>query len=123
MKVLIPVNPSTERSDWLGQAGFTVTEIMVASVVFLFVIGGVMTGHYFGLSMYGITQERLGASDATRKAINLLSTEIRSALSLKIGTGTVSSFTEIAINTPQQGNSIQIYPTASTNVFIRYYRD
>lgn len=66
MKVLIPVNPSTERSDWLGQAGFTVTEIMVASVVFLFVIGGVMTAHYFGLSMYGITQERLGASDATR---------------------------------------------------------
>ena len=123
MKVLIPVNPRSDRSGWIGQGGFTVTEIMVASVIFLFVIGGVMTTHYFGLSMYGITQERLGASDATRKALNLLTTEIRSAVSLKIGTGTVSAFTEIAINTPQVGNSIQIYPSTDTNVFIRYYLD
>ena len=123
MKVKIPVNRSIGSSGWVGQAGFTVTEIMVASVIFLFVIGGVMTTHYFGLSMYGMTQERLGASDATRKAVNLLTTEIRSALTLKIGAGTQSSFTEIAINTPQLGNSIQIYPTTDTNVFIRYNRD
>ncbi len=107
----------------LGQLGFTVTEIMVASVIFLFVIGGVMTTHYFGLSMYGMTQERLGASDAMRRALNLLNTEIRSARSLLIGTGSLSSFTEVPINTLQQGNSIQIYPTTDTNVFIRYYLD
>jgi len=106
-----------------GERGFSLTDVMVASTIFLFVIGGVLTAHYSGMSMYKLMQEKLGANGATRKAFNILNTEIRSAASFRIGTGSATAFTELGVNTAQQANSIQLYPTTDTNNFIRYYRD
>lgn len=109
--------------DRRTQQGFSMTDVMVATAIFIFVIGGVLTAHYFGISMYQFMREKLGAGDATRKAFNRLNSEIRTAVSFKLGTGTASTFTELGINTAQQANAIQLYPTSSSNTFIRYYRD
>ncbi len=106
-----------------GEGAFTFTEMMVSLSILVVVSAGIISSHYFGLRMYEITRTRLGASDATRKTFNLLSEEIRAARTVKIGQGTLVSFTEPRVNTAQQGNSIQIYPSASTSVFVRYFRD
>jgi len=49
--------------------------------------------------------------------------EIRSGKLVKIGSGTLTNFTEVPVDTAQRGSAVQIYPTASTNQFVRYFWD
>lgn len=106
------------RREW----AFTMTEMMVSATLFLLLVVGVLYGYMFGLNMYQITRVKLGASDDTRKAVIRLTDEIRSAWKVQIGTGDLSTFTEVASNALQQGNALRIYmETDSTNTWIRYW--
>ena len=49
--------------------------------------------------------------------------EIRSANTVQVGTGTVSSFVLAATGKPQAGNAIRIYPTTNMNSYIYYFQD
>ncbi len=104
-------------------AAFTLPEFMVTMVLFMFVIGGVIASHIYGLKFFQLSRSKLGASDEARRAVSLLSEEIRTAKVLKIGTGGLSSFTPVSSGAAQRGNAIQIYPGSSTNAFVRYYWD
>jgi type II secretory pathway pseudopilin PulG len=104
-------------------AAFTLPELMVTMVLFTFVVGGVVASHVYGLKLFQLSRSKLGASDEARRAVGLLTEEIRTAKSIKIGTGTLSGFTAIGSSSVQMGNSIQIYPSGATNVFIRYFWD
>lgn len=106
-----------------SQRAFTFTEMMVSLAILLVVSTGIISSHYFGLRMYEITRTRLGASDATRNGFNQLTEEIRTAKAIQIGQGTLTTFAESGVNTLQQGNAVQIYPTADKAIFIRYFRD
>lgn len=105
------------------QRGHTLTELMVTMAVVLFLLAGVMSAHVFGLRLFELNKAKLGASDDARGAISHMLTEIRSAKLVRVGQGTASSFTEVAPNAPQRGGALQVYPTASTNVFVRYFLD
>ena len=106
-----------------AQRAFTLSGLMVAMALLVVVSGGILASHIFGLRLYEFTRTRLGASDAARKAVNQLTAEIGSATSLKVGEGTLQSFQEPDVNTPQQGNAIELYPSTNTSVFIRYFLD
>lgn len=102
----------------------TLTEVMVSMAVFMLTMAGVIYAHLTGLRMNEIVKAKLGASDEARRAISKLVSEIRTADNIRIGTGSVNSFTEALPNTPQQGNAIEIYPNRTiTNVFTRYFWD
>ena len=105
------------------RAGFTLTETLVTMSVMLLVLAGVIMAHLMGIRMFEITKAKLGASDEARQAISMLIDEIRSAKLVKVGNGSLASFTEIAPNQKQEGSAIQIYPTVATNQFIRYFWD
>ncbi|MHB8523001.1 MAG: hypothetical protein ACYDH9_19905 [Limisphaerales bacterium] len=96
---------------------------MITVSIFMLVIAGVIYGHLFGIRMFELTKAKLGANDMARKAINLLVSEIRSAKEIEIGTGNISSFAEIPVNTLQRGSAIQVYPSTNTNFYVRYYWD
>ncbi len=103
---------------------FTLPEVMVAMAVFMLMIAGVLTVHIFGLKLNMLVRAKLGASDEARRAISAMIGEIRAGGVVRIGTGNVSSFTEIPAGTAQQGNAIQIFPVkGATNNFIRYFWD
>jgi prepilin-type N-terminal cleavage/methylation domain-containing protein len=102
---------------------FTLPELMVTMAIFFMFIAGIVYCHLFGVRMFEITKAKLGASDEARQAISLLSSEIRTATNIKIGTGSLGSFTEIALNTPQIGNALQVYATSDTNFYVRYFWD
>ena len=102
---------------------FTLTEIMVAMTVLLLGITGVVSVHLFGLRMVEISKAKLGASDDARRAISLMNTEVRSARIVRVGSGDLGGFTEIAPNTLQRGSALQVYPTLNTNEFVRYFWD
>ena len=106
------------------QAGMTLAEVMVSMVVFMLTMTGVIYAHLTGLRMNEIVKAKLGASDEARRAISKLVSEVRTADTIRIGTGSVGSFTEALSNTSQQGNSIEIYPNRTNMaVFTRYFWD
>ena len=119
-------------SNWQGLAnrepsalrsGFTLVETMVTMGIFLFVLSGIITSYMYGLRMFEIAKPKLTASDDAREAISKLVDEVRAAKLVRIGTGTLNSFTEVGVNSLQVGSAIQLYPTTDTNTFIRYYWD
>ena len=115
----LPPTPSTGRA----QLAFTITEMMISLSLLGLVLGGVITSHLFGLRMYEISKVKLGASDEARKAISLMISEIRSAKIIALGDGSLSTFSEVPMNTLQQGTAIQINSSTNTNFFIRYFWD
>jgi len=113
-------NPVANRSRRLA---YTLTEVMVASALFSLVILGSVSANIFGLRLYGITKAKLGASDEAREAISRLVNEVRSAKIVRVGVGSLNTFTNIPLGQPQAGNALQIFPTTNTTQFIRYYWD
>lgn len=106
------------------QRGFTLPEIMVATAVFSLVAGGVMYISLAGLRMNQLARSKMGASDEARAAIGKMVSEIRGAGVVRIGNGSLTSFTEIPHGTLQSGNAIQIFPTkGTTNQYVRYFWD
>jgi Tfp pilus assembly protein PilW len=105
------------------QLAFTFTELLIASSIHVLLLAGVISGHLAGLSMMGISQSGLSASDECRKVNNLLTADIRAAKYIMIGQGTSTTFTEVAAASPQQGTAMQVCATSDTNAYIRYYWD
>jgi prepilin-type N-terminal cleavage/methylation domain-containing protein len=112
-----------QRALRLASPGFTLTEVLVAMGIFVGLMAMMMVANMFGIRMHEMTKVKLGASDEARRAVNLLSTEVRSAKIIRIGNGNATEFTEIPINTLQQGSAIQIHSTTNTGQFVRYFWD
>lgn len=104
-------------------SGFSLVEQMVAVMIISMVIAGAMTIHIFGLRLYNITEAKLSSGDEARRAISLLIDEIRSAKIVRVGSGSLTSFSGAGVDSEQQGSAIQIYPTTNTAEWIRYYWD
>lgn len=104
-------------------AAFTLTDIMTAMLVFSLVVIALVYSHLFSLRMFNITYAKLNASAGARKTLDLVRDEIRSGKTLYVGNGDNLSFTSVADGAPQIGNSLLIYPTPSTNTYVRYYID
>ncbi|MCU0783701.1 MAG: hypothetical protein MUF81_06565 [Verrucomicrobia bacterium] len=104
-------------------SAFTLTEILIATALFSLVTVGVVYTHVFGLKMAALTNSKLAATHSAREALNRVRDEIRSGKVLYVGNGDSDMFTHIAAGTPQVGNALQIYRTADTNSYVRYFLD
>ncbi len=104
-----------------GQFGFTLSEVIIASTFLLMVLLAVVSVHLFGLRMFELTRAKLGAGDEARRAINLLSTEIRAAKVVDVGALDGTNFTECAMYAPQQGSALRVQPTMDPAQWICYY--
>lgn len=101
--------------------GFTLPEVLIATFVFLILIGGVVTAHLFGLSLFRITETKLTAADDARKVIGKMADEIRTCKSTRVGSVNNGTFVGLLDGETQQGSSLLIYPTTSTNNYILYF--
>jgi hypothetical protein len=115
--------PSTSAAIKRAAAAFTFTEMMVSMAVLMLVLGGVLSSHLFGARLFQLTKAKLGANQEARHAVSLLMDEVRTAKLVRIGSGTLSNFTEVAVNTRQLGSAIQVYASTDTNNFVRYFWD
>lgn len=102
-------------------AGHTLVELMLAMGVFSLVAIGLTSAHLYGLRQEALVGSKLGASDLSRRVFGRVAGEIRAANVLRIGNGTLTSFTPLSNGVPQVGNALQLSLTSNTNVFIRYY--
>jgi len=111
------------RQQKRNAAAFTLTDIMMAMLVFSLVVVALVYTHLFSLRMFNITYTKLNASAGARKTLDLVRDEIRSGKTLYVGNGDNLGFTAIPDGAPQVGNALLIYPTPSTNTYVRYYLD
>ena len=103
--------------------GFSLPEVMVSLAIFLLMIGGTVAAHVFGMKMVDTSTAKLEASAEARRNVSLLLGEVRAAQNVLVGDGDVNAFTNAAIDKPQQGTALQIYPSNDTNIFVRYFLD
>lgn len=115
-------NPISGRKA-RSQQGATLIEAITTSAIAILGVIAVISSHIVGLRMYNISATKLGASAGARAALNSIRTDVRSAKLLYVGNGGEFSFKRINPGLPQMGNAVQIYPTVSTNNWIRYYLD
>jgi type II secretory pathway pseudopilin PulG len=122
MKLPLPMRSASVRTP-ASRSGFTLTEIMTATGLISLVVIGVVYSQLFAMRTFNITSTRVAANDSARKVLNRVRDDVRSGKLLYVGNGSSTSFTHIALNSPHQGNALQIHPTTDPNVFIRYYLD
>ena len=117
------MNATTRTTRSVRSKAFTLAEVLVAMAIFTTIMAMMLTINFYGMKMYQVTKSKLGASDDARRAVSLLSKELREAKIVRIGNGSLSTFTEVAANDPQRGNAIEIYRTTNTTTFVRYFLD
>jgi len=102
----------------------TLTELMVASGIFLLAMLAILTIHLNGLYLSQFALSKIGASDEARDSISRMILEVRSAGTVMVGNGDETSFKEIPYGESQTGNALQIQPVkGDTNRWIRYFWD
>jgi hypothetical protein len=104
-----------------GESAFTLAELMVATSIFILLVGGMVSTHLFGLKMFQTEGIKLSASDQARRIFGGLMDEVRSCDTYQIGTFTNGTFTGLPLNTRQIGPALIIYPTTNTANYIMYY--
>ena len=122
---------NTASSGWRRRAprssrapkGYTLTNLMVSMAILLIALSALITTHLFGLRMFEINKMKLGASQEIPHVFNPIFADMKSVSMVRVGQGTQTSFSEAALNSPQQGNALQIYASTDTNDFVRYYLD
>jgi prepilin-type N-terminal cleavage/methylation domain-containing protein len=122
MNLRVPFSGSGRGRLPMPDKGFTLPEILIAMTVFLFVVGGIISANLFGLRMFQITETKLNVTQWSRETIEKITGEIHACNSLAILTvDTNGNSAGLLDGEPQQGNALQIYPTANTNNYIIYF--
>jgi hypothetical protein len=105
------------------RAAFSLPEMSVATAVFMLGVAGMLTCHLLGLRMFNITATKLGASQGARAALSKMRDEVRSGKTFYVGHGGSGGFTNTPMNTPRQGNALQVFLTTAPNSEVLYYVD
>jgi type II secretory pathway component PulJ len=118
------MNPATPQSGRKRQGrGFTLTELMIASTTLVMVFGAVIMVNLWGLAMTQRSSIWLLASDDARHTMGMLHEDVRTALTLYVGSGNLSGFTNAGYTNIQAGNAMKLYLSTNTNSWVLYYYD
>ncbi len=104
-----------------GQRGFTLVEALIASTTLVIIVGSVIMCNLFGLAMADRQQIWLGASDDSAEAVSTLTTAIRSANTLQIGSYSSGVFTQDSNTNAQSGNALLVYSTSNSYPWSLFY--
>jgi hypothetical protein len=102
---------------------YTLVEMMVASGLFSLVVLGILACHLAGLRFQQLIQPKLLNAQYERQTIGRLIEEVRCANSLRVGTGSLSTFTVAGPTNVQAGNALCIYTSTNTSQYIYYFHD
>jgi hypothetical protein len=112
------------RRGWRGARAFTLTELSIASTIFMLVVAGVVTANIFGLRMLEFTEPKQQAARRAQELINELSDDIGTAWLVEVGDVAVSTFVPVARGVMKEGNALRIVPDGDDPAyFVVYYKD
>ncbi len=117
----------SKSRTWRGRRAFTLVEALVASVSLIILIGSVIMCNLYGLSMAVRQQIWLGASDDAAQAVGRLMGDIRSAVTLQVGSYQANVFTQTVSSNQQSGNALLIFTNSAGTIaagpWVLYYYD
>lgn len=117
---------STHTSDVrrnFSRAGRTYTETMIATALLGLVASAIWITNIAGLKFTEYVRPKLDNARYSRQTVSRIIEEVRSANSTQVGTGTATTFSSAAVNSPQIGNALRVYPTTNTSNYIYFYLD
>lgn len=115
--------PSSHDVALRGRRAFTLVEVLIASTTLVIIVGSVIMCNLYGLAMASRQQIWLGASDDSAKAMSTLTTNIRSAVTLEVGTFASSVFTQTGSTNQQSGNALMVFFTTNSTPWTLFYYD
>ena len=121
MKLQVPFPRSHCGPPTHPGGGFTLPEVLIATTVFIILIGGIVSAHLFGLSLFQITETKLNATQDVRKLIGRLADEIRACKTTWVGNVTNGVFAARLDGERQQGTGLLVYPTTNQTSYIIYF--
>jgi hypothetical protein len=104
---------------------FTLVETLIASTCLVIIVASVIACNLYGLSMATRQQIWMGASHDAAKTVGMLMGDIRSAVSLEVGSYSNKVFTQTAGTNQQSGTALMIFTNSTGTVaggpWILYY--
>jgi type II secretory pathway component PulJ len=105
------------------RAGATLIEMMFAISILIMVVIAMMSAHLMGLRQNQLVESKGGASDTSRRVLNQLPADIRSAKTWYIGNMSGTNFVKIAGSSAQRGSALQLFKSSIEITNILYYFD
>ena len=125
MRILSAPKPARAGARRARQTrAFSVTEMMVAVFIFVFLVLGIIYVWMFAMRYDELVCSKLGASEKSRMSFDTLTGDIRASKWWRIGNGTnAASFVPCGNATSQLGNALKLSADANTNssAYIIYY--
>lgn len=105
--------------------GYTLLEAMFTVGIMAMVIMALISAQMVGMYEDQLLESKAGASDSSRRALQLLPTDIRSSKMWAIGyfTNANNTFSAVSTNGTQQGPAIELFETTNLSQYILYYYD
>ena len=104
---------TNQRPSATRRRAMTLLEVMIAVAVMGMVIAGVMSANFMGLRQARLMESKAGANDSSRRYVNLLLYDIRSAKGYDIGSMSGTNFVAIT-NGIFQGTALKLFVVASS---------
>jgi hypothetical protein len=107
-----PLRPRAARS------AFTLPEILISSTIFVALISiGMVTLQLFGIRSGQLSASKMVSTADSIRTIAQFRDQVRGAAAVQVGffTSNNSTFTTNANGSSQIGNSVQVFPTVTTN--------
>lgn len=104
-----------------ARGGFTLPELLVATTVFVMLVGGIVFAHLYGLSMFRITETKLTATDNARQMMARMVNEIRGCKNTWVGNVNSGVFAALLDGQKQEGTALLINPTTNAANYILYF--
>jgi prepilin-type N-terminal cleavage/methylation domain-containing protein len=101
--------------------GFTLPEVLITATLFLFVLGGVIFAHLFGLRLFQMTNTKLWVTQWARLTTESLADQIHGSYSVQVGNKTAGGFVGFLPGETNQGTSLLIQPTENPTNYIVYF--
>lgn len=112
-------NINTSRRE----RAFTLIETLIAFTTLVILVASVIMCNLYGMAMATRQQIWLGTSSDSVRTIGTLLTDVRSAVSLQVGSASGGVFTQASISNQQSGSALMIYTTTNATPCILYYYD
>jgi|SRR5208283_3186511 len=121
MKLQVPFSGSG-RGRWpMPDKGFTLPEILIATMVFLLMVAGIIAANLFGLRMFQVTETKLNVTTWSRETVEEITGEVQACNTAWVGDITNGVFAGLLDGETQQGTALLIYPNANTTNYILYF--
>ena len=111
------------RGNKCRHGGYTLSELMISIMLLMLVFGAVFACQYYGMQLHNFIKPKLDSAAYARTTLAALGEEVRSAETIEVGQGTVSTFVLAGTTNAQSGNALRLRMAGNTNQFVYYFSD